>query len=79
MRNLWCSVVGFGVCWMLATGANAQTYQWKVKSTVSDVYVRSNPGGFMITGEAESFCVDVVSQQSFGKWRLCERTRFFAR
>jgi hypothetical protein len=33
---------------MSAVQAGAQTYQWKVKSSVNDVYIRSNPNGFMV-------------------------------
>jgi hypothetical protein len=43
------SWVVFGaVISLFAVEASAQTYQWKVKSSVSDVYVRSNPNGFMV-------------------------------
>ena len=48
MRKAVLVAVGFLLVatWTLST--RAQTYQWKVKSSVSDVYVRSNPNGFMI-------------------------------
>lgn len=48
MRVFTCSCVA--VCAIVAIAANAaaQTYQLKVRSDVPDVYVRSNPGGFMI-------------------------------
>jgi hypothetical protein len=43
------SWVVFGILLSLfAVEASAQTYQWKVKSSVSDVYIRSNPNGFMV-------------------------------
>ena len=49
MRNLVNSVLGgIGLTLALAASASAETLQWKVQSSVSDVYVRSNPGGFMI-------------------------------
>jgi hypothetical protein len=48
MRNAVGIAVGLLVSAALTSVAAAQTYQWKVKSSVSDVYVRSNPGGFMI-------------------------------
>jgi len=41
-------VVVFAIVSVFASSICAQTYQWKVKSTVSDVYVRSNPNGFMV-------------------------------
>jgi hypothetical protein len=48
MRNVvWTAAVVI-VFAALIPVASAETYQWKVRSDVSDVYVRSNPGGFMI-------------------------------
>jgi len=46
-KVVWIAAVGC-VFAMFAASLNAQTYQWKVRSDVTDVYVRSNPGGFMI-------------------------------
>jgi hypothetical protein len=48
MRKAVWIAIGFFVSAALTSACAAQTYQWQVKSTVSDVYVRSNPGGFMI-------------------------------
>jgi hypothetical protein len=48
MRKAVWIAVGFLILAALTSVAAAQTYQWKVLSSVSDVYVRSNPGGFMI-------------------------------
>src|SRR5262249_59086008 len=46
-KFVWIAAVVF-VFAALASAASAQTFQWKVRSDVTDVYVRSNPGGFMI-------------------------------
>src|SRR5690349_1863586 len=48
MRCVRLAIVGFVLSLVLVSGASAQTYQWKVRSDVSDVYVRSNPNGFMV-------------------------------
>src|SRR4029079_14445130 len=48
MRKAVWIAVGLLILVVFTSITSAQTYQWKVKSTVSDVYVRSNPGGFMI-------------------------------
>jgi len=42
MRKAVWIAVGFLISAALTPAAVAQTYQWKVKSSVSDVYVRSN-------------------------------------
>ena len=48
MRQVARIAVVFIVFAAFTSVANAQTFQWKVRSDVTDVYVRSNPGGFMI-------------------------------
>jgi hypothetical protein len=48
MRSALCLVVGFILLSVIATSATAQTYQWKVQSSVTDVYIRSNPNGFFV-------------------------------
>jgi hypothetical protein len=48
MRVLGNAGVGLVLGLVLSVSASAQVYQWKVKSSVTDVYIRSNPNGFMI-------------------------------
>src|SRR4029077_15246865 len=68
-KAVWISV-GFLVSAALTSVAAAQTYQWKVKSSVTDVYVRSNPGGFMIG--------TLFSDDSF-RWKQTNGSDFWGR
>jgi hypothetical protein len=47
MRFAKCLPVGL-LLLSITTSATAQIYQWKVQSSVTDVYIRANPNGFFV-------------------------------
>ncbi len=46
MRKVLCLTIGMLLSF--AASASAQTYQWRVKLSVADLYIRTAPNGFMI-------------------------------